>query len=628
MITFHCLLYGSQSDMVYFVGAGCGAVDLITIRGKKILNSAQIVIYAGSLINKDILMYTSEGCVLYDSSEMTLDQITAVFTEHRNKCCVRLHSGDPCLYGAIREQMEFLSYAGIPYKVIPGVSSFCGAAAALQAEYTVPGVSQSVIITRLSGRTPVPSDESLSKLAAHGCSMVIFLSTSLITRVQEELLKSGGYTPETPAAIVYKATWQDQKICKCTIETLSQTAQLQGITRTALILVGNFMGSEYEFSRLYADDFSTGVRPAVQVIPTRINKAIPQKFSCVYISALTQTGSSLAVKLTQILSNTGANTICTIKPENLEAWFEKGFITDGKTRNAIVFIGAAGIAVRHIAPFIRSKMSDPAVLVIDEKGHFCIPLLSGHIGGANDFARYIADAINAVPVITTATDIQGTWAVDVWANEHDMTISNPDMIKRISTAVLEHKQIAIYTDTFAIEQLQIPYQNIRYTAPEQADIIISRSGKQIKENALCLIPHDVILGIGCKKNIRPSIVQEAFLQFCNDTGLSSASFYKVCSINLKSDETAIIKLCKQYQYKFQTFTPEQLNSIQGNFSCSDFVLDVTGVDSVCERSAAAGAVYNAEVLLKYTYKMLALKHCYKGLTFAAACRINTDNLQD
>ena len=198
--------------MVYFVGAGCGAVDLITIRGKKILNSAQIVIYAGSLINKDILMYTSEGCVLYDSSEMTLDQITAVFTEHRNKCCVRLHSGDPCLYGAIREQMEFLSHAGIPYKVIPGVSSFCGAAAARQAEYTVPGVSQSVIITRLSGRTPVPSDESLSKLAAHGCSMVIFLSTSLITRVQEELLKSGGYTPETPAAIVYNATWQDQKI--------------------------------------------------------------------------------------------------------------------------------------------------------------------------------------------------------------------------------------------------------------------------------------------------------------------------------------------------------------------------------------------------------------------------------
>lgn len=251
--------------MVHFIGAGSGAVDLITVRGARLLQQADVIIYAGSLVNKQLLEMAKEGCQLYDSAQMTLEQVIDAIAaaEAAGKTTVRLHTGDPSIYGAVREQFDQLLSRGIAYDVCPGVSSFCGAAAALKTEYTLPDVSQTVIITRAAGRTPVPERESIRALAAHQATMVLFLSTSLTKTLQQEL-QAGGYPGTTPAAVVYKATWPEEKIYRCTVETLHKTVTENGLTKTALIVVGECMGERYLRSLLYHPGFSTGFREASQ----------------------------------------------------------------------------------------------------------------------------------------------------------------------------------------------------------------------------------------------------------------------------------------------------------------------------------------------------------------------------
>jgi precorrin-4/cobalt-precorrin-4 C11-methyltransferase len=251
--------------MVHFVGAGSGAVDLITVRGARLISEADVVIYAGSLVNPDLLSYTKEGCEIHDSSKMTLEQIIEVIkkAEETGKVTVRLHTGDPSIYGAVREQFDELLKLNIEYDVCPGVSSFCGAAASLKTEYTLPDVSQTVIITRTAGRTPVPERESIRALAAHQSTMVLFLSTSLTEVLQEDLL-AGGYPGDTPVAVVYKATWPEEKIFRCTVETLHQTITKNGLTKTSLIVVGNCMGDQYLRSLLYHPSFTTEYREATE----------------------------------------------------------------------------------------------------------------------------------------------------------------------------------------------------------------------------------------------------------------------------------------------------------------------------------------------------------------------------
>jgi len=251
--------------MVHFVGAGSGAVDLITVRGARLLQQADVIIYAGSLVNKQLLEMAKEGCQLYDSAQMTLEQVIDAIAaaEAAGKTTVRLHTGDPSIYGAVREQFDQLLSRGIAYDVCPGVSSFCGAAAALKTEYTLPDVSQTVIITRAAGRTPVPERESIRALAAPQATMVLFLSTSLTKTLQQEL-QAGGYPGTTPAAVVYKATWPEERIYRCTVETLHKTVTENGLTKTALIVVGECMGERYLRSLLYHPGFSTGFREASQ----------------------------------------------------------------------------------------------------------------------------------------------------------------------------------------------------------------------------------------------------------------------------------------------------------------------------------------------------------------------------
>ena len=251
--------------MVHFVGAGSGAVDLITVRGAKLLGEADVVIYAGSLVNPELLNYCKEDCEIHNSATMTLEDVIAVIKEAEaaGKTTVRLHTGDSSIYGAVREQFDELIELGIEYDVCPGVSSFCGAASSLKTEYTLPDVSQTVIITRTAGRTPVPERQSIASLAAHQATMVLFLSTGLTKKLQEELL-AGGYPGNTPVAVVYKATWPEEKIFRCTVDTLHKTVTENGLTKTSLIIVGNCMGDTYLRSLLYHPTFTTEYREATE----------------------------------------------------------------------------------------------------------------------------------------------------------------------------------------------------------------------------------------------------------------------------------------------------------------------------------------------------------------------------
>ena len=248
--------------MIYFIGAGPGATDLITVRGQKLLGKADVVIYAGSLVNKELLESCKDDAEIYNSAEMTFEEVLEVMkkAEKNGQVTVRLHTGDPSLYGAIREQMDALDALGIAYESVPGVSSFCGAAASLNLEYTLPDVSQTVIITRLEGRTSVPEKEQLRSLASHNATLVLFLSSGMAEKVQAELIEAG-LSPETPVAIVYKATWSDEKRVVCTVATLAESAKAAGISKTALIIVGDVVShTNYSRSKLYDPTFTTEFR--------------------------------------------------------------------------------------------------------------------------------------------------------------------------------------------------------------------------------------------------------------------------------------------------------------------------------------------------------------------------------
>ena len=247
--------------MIYFVGAGPGDKELLTLKGARLLAQADCVIYAGSLVNPELLEFATKNCKIYDSASMTLEEIVMVMREcsQRSENVVRLHTGDPSLYGAIREQIDLLIQDDIPYQVVPGVSSFSAAAATLGAEYTVPGVSQTLILTRMEGRTPVPPKENIVELAKIQASMAVFLSADKLTELSARLIE-GGYTPDTPAAIVYKVSWSDETVAKTTLKNLAQEGERIGVTKTALILAGNFLGDSGERSMLYHPDFSHGYR--------------------------------------------------------------------------------------------------------------------------------------------------------------------------------------------------------------------------------------------------------------------------------------------------------------------------------------------------------------------------------
>ncbi|GAE01436.1 precorrin-4 C11-methyltransferase [Clostridium botulinum B str. Osaka05] len=252
-----------MESKVYFIGAGPGDPDLITVKGRDILSKADVVIYAGSLVSKEHLDYCKEDVEVYNSASMTLKEVIKVIEKahNENKSIVRLHTGDPSIYGAIKEQMDELDKLDICYEVIPGVSSFAAAAASIKKEFTLPGVSQTLILTRVEGRTPVPEKEDLEVLASRGASMALFLSVGMIDKVALKLKK--GYGRNVPIAVIQRATWQDEKVVIGTLDDIAKKVKDANITKTAQILVGDFIDCKYDKSLLYDEKFTHEFRKGI-----------------------------------------------------------------------------------------------------------------------------------------------------------------------------------------------------------------------------------------------------------------------------------------------------------------------------------------------------------------------------
>lgn len=646
---------------VWFVGAGSGAPDLITVRGQRLLQEADMIVYAGSLVNPALLENAKPGCEIHDSARLHLDQVMELMIPAAlaGRRVVRLHTGDPSIYGAIREQMDRLDAAGVEYEVCPGVSSFCGAAAALKKEYTLPGVSQTLILTRMEGRTPVPEGERIRALAAHGASMALFLSASMLERLQAELLAGGedarrsglkgGYDESTPCAIVYKATWPDERKIETTLGGLAQAAADAGITKTALILVGGFLGDEYELSKLYDAGFSTEFRKAerAEEYGDASGERTDDAAGCAAAPAgrrvlnaavicYTDKGADAAERVSEALSRAPGlavnsriyefsrdgenddNNDDNIKERKAEREYfsdtkelmreifckvdDDGIRSMAAKTDAVIFVSAAGIAVRHIAPYAANKTVDPAVIAVNDNCDYVIPLLSGHIGGANMISEALAGGLGTEAVITTASDGAGLKAVDTFAQENGFAIEDMREAKLATAALLRHAE-ALHRDGNGNDGARSGYE------------LKNADGKcvlTIDDVSVHLRPLRYCIGIGCKKDIEPHKMKEFVSDVLAENGIAADEIYRVASIDIKAGEDAIKAAADMLGAPFYVYSAEQLDGIDGEFAGSEFVQSVVGVDSVCERSAAAAC--------GGAYSMVVRKQARSGMTVAVAER--------
>lgn len=630
--------------MVHFVGAGPGACDLITVRGMNRIKEADVIIYAGSLVNPELLSYAKADCEIYNSAHMTLEDVVSVMreVEAAGKGTVRLHTGDPSVYGAIREQMDLLDEYGIAYDVCPGVSAVFGAAASLACEYTLPDVTQTLILTRAEGKTPVPEKENLRSLAAHRASLVLYLSSGLARKVRQELL-IGGYAEDTPVAVVYKATWPEEKIIRTTLAKLPEDMEAAGITKTALIIVSPALGSIYEKSKLYDAAFATEYRGATEI-------ALPAGIRRVLLITCSVRGYATMQKLAKKLENiSGAEIIAKVKcealpevsmKETVKACVDEYF----EQVDAIVFVTASGIAVRSVAEHLTHKSKDPAIVCMDECSKHVISLVSGHAGGANALTQMLADVMWATPVITTATDVEGRFSIDDYAREHNLVVTDWEKAKAISAEVLTTGAEPVWMDE--AEVLQEEEKNACEIRKEQKStgidgceneinvqelqigshqVIITPQDGSVDVQTLQLIPRCIVAGVGCKKGTPVDKIEHAVQDAFAKAGLRMEALCAVASIDLKKEEAGLLEFCETRKVPFEAYTAEELQAVPGTYSASEFVSGVTGVDNVCERSAVKYAsehgMNQGEQLLGRQAKhgeLLLRKQAYGGVTVALA----------
>jgi precorrin-4 C11-methyltransferase len=426
--------------VVHFIGAGPGDPELLTLKAQRLIAQADVIIYAGSLVNVGVLAHARPDAEIHSSAGMKLGEQVALMRAavEKGRTVARLHTGDPSVYGAIAEQMRELDRAGISYEVIPGVSSASAAAASLKLELTVPEGTQTVIFTRLAGRTPVPDTESLRLLAAHRSSLVIFLSVGMIERVVEELY-AAGYAAGMPVAVVYRASWPDELIVRGTLAGIVAKVQAAEITHQALIIVSPALRCDARqaarASHLYGAALDT-----------------PERQDTVAIVTLTRNGTHTGLRLCASLPGSvlyaparfvepgtdeqpGIVPYTTSVRQVLQSAFEE--------HSALVCVMASGIVVRELAPLLRSKHTDPAVVVLDERGQYAVSLLSGHKGGANGLACRVADLLGGVAVLTTASDVQGLPALDLLGREEGWVIQRGGRLTAVSAALVNGETVGV-----------------------------------------------------------------------------------------------------------------------------------------------------------------------------------------
>ena len=599
---------------VLFVGAGPGDPELITVKGQHALMEADLVIYAGSLVPKTLLQWVKPEAETLSSASLNLDEIIDIIDNavSMDKKVVRLHTGDPSLYGAIFEQMTELQKRSIPYRVIPGVTAAFAAAAAMGIEFTLPEISQTLIFTRMAGRTPVPEKENLASLAAHQTSMAIYLSISMIDEVADILAQS--YGKNATCAVVFRASQPDEKVITTKIEDLASQVKKENITRQALIIVGKVLEISHKdlvaTSKLYDKQFTHGHRrKSYSMRTTKKNKLA--------VWAITPNGVDLAKTIAEKLSDVDIFITDKLPTKRIQT---KTFETLADTLSEQfrrydrhVFIMATGIVVRMIAPLIQSKVEDPAVVVVDDRGNHAISLLSGHLGGANALAAEVAELIRARPVITTATDVNQIVAIDVLAKEKHLYIENPQAIKTVNMALLKGEPIGLHDPFGLLEDSidAIPWsdeilaQQSETPEKRRKEDIISRVfiddvTINLPPEVLVLRPPTLIAGMGCNRNTPMEEMKHLLETVLAKFHLSGISLCGLASINLKDAEPGLIALAETLGLPLHFYAKEELNQVKDIKNPSSMVEKHIGVKSVCEASAILAAQNGTLVAPKQT----------------------------
>ena len=577
-----------MSGKITFVGAGPGDPELITLKGANALREADTVVYAGSLVNEKILE-TAAHAEFHNSAKMALDEVLSILIRdyRAGKNVVRLHTGDPSVYGAVGEQFRALDRAGIPYTVIPGVSSVFAAAAVLQTELTMPEISQTVILTRDAGRTPVPAGEELTSLAAHGSTLCLFLSVSDMDSLCRKLL-AAGRPPETAAAVVYRASWENELVVRGTIGDIAQKVRDAGIKRQAVIVIGDVLRKEGALSKLYDAGFATGYRH--HRFRGRVGLFALTRQACLK-GAEIATGLSEAVLF---VPEKYADAV----PGLHSRTFASGKFGDTLTENwrefdAFIFIMAAGIAVRHIGKLCEDKKTDPAAVVCDEKGNYAVSLLSGHTGGGNALACDVARITGGQPVITTASDVQGLPAFDVFAREHHCTIETPETLTAVASAVVNGSPVEAEMPRRLFEAELKRYPGVTL-AKERTDggIILRAGGHELR-----LRQPRFALGIGCRKGIGADRIAEVVNRVLEQSGFYPEDLSAIASAEVKKNEPGLLEFAGRMGLPLRFYPAEELHSVEVP-NPSEAAEKHLGIRSVSEASALLAAGRNGRLYVE------------------------------
>lgn len=582
-----------EKVQVFFVGAGPGDPELITVRGHKVIQEADLVLYAGSLVPPEVVACARSEAGVIDSSSMTLEETHAVIrdTVRKGGVVARVHTGDPSLYGAMREQMELLEREGIVCRVIPGVTSAFAAAARARISFTIPEKTQTLILTRLAGRTPVPEREQLKEMARHRTSMAVYLSAGDSERLVRELLL-GGYPGDTPVVAAHRVGWPDERILTATLDTLNEIVSRESITLQTVFLILPGQSGQAASSRLYSPGFHHGFRgqppppetPAgAGEHPTAVYGLTPKGAKTASVLALALKGDLFLPEF--LAADYGARPIDSLLEIVSEVFH---------SYHRHVFVTAAGIAVRAVAPLIRSKHTDPAVVVLDCEGRFVVSLLSGHTGGANMLAREIAIITGGDPVITTATDTAGLASWDLLAVDRNMAIANPDGVKRLNMALLRGEPITILDpeDRLGLgsdrehhpaeplieedKSVSGPRPSVMVTWKSVSDGVLSES--------LVLHPRCLVAGVGCNRGTSSREILGLIESTFSTHGLSLSSLSGLATIEAKSREPGILEAADSLGVNVTFYPPDALADVPVP-NPSGTVKRIMGVESVCEAAA-------------------------------------------
>lgn len=609
--------YQVKNGTVYIVGAGPGSADLIAVRGRDIIEQADLILYADSLVELSVAELAKKPtATIVPSSGLHLDQMVDMMIEaaRTGKVVARVHSGDPALYGATHEQMVLLEDANVPFEIVPGITAAFAAAAKLGVELTIPDVVQTIILTRTAGRTTMPAGEELHVLAAPGASLAIYLSVTRIKRVIEDLIGSGGYTEATPCAVLHKVTWPDESMVVGTLGDITGKVRQAGYTKHALILVSPALDPELKKERrtsshLYdksythrfrkAEDFRRGKEKREQTA-TAVAVNSEQKTvngnaivlgerhlgamrEGTVVIGVTKNGAVLARKLAKGLNGEA------VIPEkfgvNGTSVYADSALAEVRRRWAkaqnLVLVMPTGVATRAVAPLLREKTVDPAVVVVDEGGNWAIPLIGGHLAGANELAEQIEDLIEARAVVTTASDLQGLPSLDMLARDAGWGVEGA--LTHVMGCLVNGENVGVFTaesaedaekklsEVLAIEHVERVADLNALEIDDYSGVIIV-SDRALSDRHLHLLrkgvvfrPKTLTIGMGCKRDTSLSELRDALQTTLRDAELAIDSIRAISTVDLKADESGLIALANELGVPLMAVNSEQLAVNSGQF---------------------------------------------------------------